>query len=127
MTKSISRTSRRKSPLIWARYWRTGRRSLSARSGPNSNGNTLRTNSRPREQRIAELERHIGERDENDRQSESERQAEAQRKREEAHVERVKGAKSYHPDFDPVMAKMARCQIHEDLIEDVLASEKWRF
>lgn len=77
-----------------------------------------------REQRIAELERLISERDDHDRQSESERQAEAQRKREEAHRERVKEAKGSFTDFDVVMAKMRGATIHEDLVGDVLASEK---
>ena len=77
-----------------------------------------------REQRIAELERHIGEREENDRQSESERAAEAQRKRDEAHVARIKGAKGTIADFDIVMAKMAGVPVHEDLVADVLSSDK---
>ena len=59
-----------------------------------------------REQRIAELERHIGERDENDRRGESERQAEAQRKRDEAHIERVKETRGTVTDFDRVMSRM---------------------
>lgn len=77
-----------------------------------------------REQRIQELERHIGERDANERQSEADRQAEAQRKRDEAHRERVNGAKTAIPDFDRVMASMRGKTIHEDLLGDVLASEK---
>jgi hypothetical protein len=59
-----------------------------------------------------------------DRRSESERQAEAQRKRDEAHRERVNGAKTAIPDFDRVMAKMRGATIHEDLLGDVLSSEK---
>jgi hypothetical protein len=77
-----------------------------------------------REQRIAELERYIGERDENDRQSEGERRAEAQRKRDEAHLERIKGAKGAITDFDRVMSKMRGVAIHEDLIEEIKASDK---
>jgi len=77
-----------------------------------------------REQRIAELERHIGERDANERQSEAERQAEARRKREADHVERIKGTKGSITDWDAAMASMRGASIHEDLIEDVLGSEK---
>ena len=76
------------------------------------------------EQRIAEFERFIGERDQHDRQSEAERQAEARRQREEAHLERVKGAKSAIKDFDVVMRKMQGALIHQDLLEDVLTSDK---
>ena len=72
-----------------------------------------------REQRIAELERHIGERDANERQSEAERQAEAQRKREAAHLERVKGTKGSITDWDAAMASMRGATIHEDLIRPI--------
>jgi hypothetical protein len=77
-----------------------------------------------RDQRIAELERHIGERDEGERLSQVERQAEAQRKRDEAHLARVKEAEGSIPDWSRVMAKMRGATIHEDLLGDVLASEK---
>lgn len=77
-----------------------------------------------REQRIAELERYIGERDENDRQSEGERRAEAQRKRDEAHNERLKETRGTVTDFDRVMAKMNGVQVRDELIDEIKSSDK---
>jgi hypothetical protein len=79
---------------------------------------------RGRDERIAALERHINEENDRRRNDESERHAEAQRKRDEAHLERLKEAKGTITDFDRVMAKMQGATIHEDLLEDVLASDK---
>ena len=77
-----------------------------------------------REQRIAELERHIHERDENDRRSEGERRAEAQRKKDEAHLERVTASKSTIRDFDLVLRKMDGIPVRMDVIEEIKSSDK---
>jgi hypothetical protein len=77
----------------------------------------LQNELRQREQRISELERHIS-------QSENDRHADAQRKRDDAHMERVKAAKGAISDFDRVMNKMRGVEVHEDLIEEIKASDK---
>jgi hypothetical protein len=84
----------------------------------------LQNELREREQRIEALERHIGERDENDRRGERERQAEAQRKRDGAHLERLKETRGTVTDFDRVMAKMNGVQVRDELIDEIKSSDK---
>jgi hypothetical protein len=72
---------------------------------------------REREQRIEALERHISQGDD--------RSDDDRRKRNHgAHLERLKDARGAIADFDVTMSKMAGVAIHDDLIDEIVSSDK---
>lgn len=67
------------------------------------------------------LEKHSQAREESER---SEKQAQAARERAEAHAERVEQARGTITDFDSVMEEMKGVNVRNDVLEEIMSSDK---